>query len=142
MSPNTNPVAKRHSYGLREMHNYYKKECIREGRVVSLPTYNDFRDILITLFTEMMRVILTEARQITLPSKLGTFYVKKSKPKDISLWLERMSTKTKIAYLAGVKDGSSRRFYWSKALCNLPNKSVYAFKLTPYWQSKIKKYKE
>lgn len=141
MGPNTNPVSQSHSYGLRDAYVFYKNECREKDVEIKLTKYTFFRDIIFSLFEVIMDTIIDECRQITLPNKMGTFYVKKGKPRDPKLWLNKISTKKKMLYLAGLKEWFSKRFIWSKILCSAENKSVYVFNLVPRWKYKIKGYK-
>lgn len=119
-------------YTLQDMYKVYVKEY-PEGSLYFI-TYREYRDITTMYLKHLVSQMLYKSQTVTLPFRLGTLSVVKSKPNYKSLknmavdWFTSKKLSKKVKEFNEHSNGFVYRFHWDRSHCILDNKTTYMFK--------------
>ncbi len=144
------------THGVKDIYNLYKLNKINADK--KYISYKQFSEIFYTFNKHISKLIIEEGYQFKMGFRLGYLRIRKKKMKfkvnngrlvpstkmtdwgaSRKLWyklypgktlkeLKKVENKPIIYYTNIHSNGEVMRWYWDKTTCNIPNKTVYAFK--------------
>lgn len=145
---------------IREMYQFYKKECGVVNSPAWFVDYKSFTGIINDFNKEIARIIIEKGAEFTMPLRLGSLRIKKYKQKTMNpdgtiirnnmvvdwkrtkeLWkelypgkslkeLKPIRGKQVVYYLNEHTDGYRYKFYWNRRGSNARNRGIYSIIFT------------
>jgi len=143
------PELKPVDYTITDAYKFYKKDIL-EGLQVS---YKEYRAVLKTFNKLVVEDILYNSSEITFPSNIGVFRIRKRKVniENINkllpdwhatnkLWEEKPELKKKkqlVYHLNEHRKGYKYKVYWDKRKARVKNHTLYYFKPCREWSREL-----